>query len=701
MSTNFFERQASAKKSTLWLMVMFALATVAIVVTVTVVVAIAVTAANADNHGQAAFDSGQSSLGFAVLCGFGTLLLILGGSFFKIVALRAGGGAAVAESMGGVRIYPNTHNPAERRLLNVVEEMSIASGVPVPPVYFLANEAGINAFAAGYSPSDAVLGVTRGATEQLTREELQGVLAHEFSHILNGDMRIGIRVMGVLYGILLMGFVGQLIFRTMAYSGGSRSRNDKGSGNATLVILLIGLALVVLGFVGTFLGNLIKAAISRQRERLADASGVQFTRNPAGLAGALKRIGALEAGSQLQAPNAAQASHILFAEGVWKNMAGLWSSHPPLEERIRELDPSWDGKYPAPGSNAAIISREMATSFTAEPTMPAAGMPAAGMTAAGMTAAGLASGASAAAFSGHAQPSANFAAAERLATTNSSVDYPAEIPVHVVDHAIDHVGKLTQAHVEYAAGLRSLVPQAIVSLAREPYAARAVVLSMLLNRDTSIRASQMQSLDSLVAPDVAALVKKLSPSIDQLDAHVRLPLVDVALPALAAMSPSQYRQFIKAFQSLAAADGQLDLFEWVLSQIVIRHLRPHFEDARPAAVGRLPLSRLSAPCAVVLSAVAYAGNSDERAQKAFAAAASQLSALGLRLVSREAASLSQLRRALSAIAQATPQAQADLVDACATSISADGHATIEEVELLRGVSDLLGCPMPPLLVNQD
>ncbi len=683
MSTNFFERQASAKKSTLWLMIMFGLATAAIVVTVTVVAALATTATNVSNNGQAALVNGQASWAIAALCGLGTLLLILGGSFFKIVALRAGGGAAVAESMGGVRIYPNTHNPTERRLLNVVEEMSIASGVPVPPVYFLANETGINAFAAGYSTSDAVLGITRGSAEQLTREELQGVLAHEFSHILNGDMRIGIRVMGVLYGILLMGFVGQLIFRTMAYGGQSRSRSDKGSGNATMVIMLIGLALIVLGFVGTFLGNLIKAAISRQREHLADASGVQFTRNPAGLAGALKRIGALEAGSQLQAPNAAQASHILFAEGVWKNMAGLWSTHPPLEERIRELDPNWDGKYPAPESNAGVISREIATSFTMEPSV---------------LAAGFASGSSRAELSSRSKRS-DSSVLTGSKTTSSNAAYPSEIPVRIVDHAIDHVGNPTQAHVDYAAGLRSLLPQAIVSSARDPYAARAVVLSMLLNQEASIRASQLQSLSSLVTPDVAALVKKLLPAIDQLDARVRLPLVDVALPALAAMSPTQYQQFIQAFQTLAAADGQLDLFEWVLSQIVIRHLRPHFENARPAAGGRQSLSSLKSPCAVVLSAVAYAGNSDERAQKAFSAAASELSNLGLKLVSRQDASLTQLRRALSAIAQAAPQAQADLVDACAASISADGHATIEEVELLRGVSDLLNCPMPPLLVT--
>lgn len=669
MSTNFFEQQAVAKKSTTWLLVMFCLATLAIVVTVTVVVAVAVstTSVAVDGSGQPLYGEAQSPWTIAALAGVGTLLLILGGSFFKIVALRAGGGASVAESLGGVRLYPNTANASERRLLNVVEEMSIASGVPVPPVYFLKDEAGINAFAAGYSPSDAVLGITRGAVEQLTREELQGVLAHEFSHILNGDMRIGIRVMGVLYGILLMGFVGQLIFRTVAYSGRSRS-NGKGGNNGVMVILLIGVALIVLGFVGTFLGNLIKAAISRQRERLADASGVQFTRNPAGLAGALKRIGAAQAGSQLKAPNAAQASHILFAEGVWKNMSGLWSSHPPLAERIRALDPTWDGKYPAPNSSAGVIASEISSLGSSQ---------------------GSSKG-----FSQGSPLAAGFAA---LASPGSA---PSGIPLPVVDHAIEHVGKPTQGHVDYASGLWPLLPDAVVSAVREPYAARGVVLALLLHQDTAIRAQQLQSLSSTLALDVVRLVEQLAPAIDALDARVRLPLVDLALPALAAMSAAQYRQFIQAFRGLAAADGQLDLFEWVLSQIVIRHLQPHFEKSRPAAAGRLSLDRLSAPCSVILSAIAYAGNSDKKAQHAFATAASQLPKVKLNLVPREAAGLPQLRQALNAIAQATSPAQGALVDACAASISADGQATIEEAELLRGVSDLLGCPMPPLLVDQ-
>jgi len=640
-ATSFFARQDKARRSTLYLLVMFCLATIVIVVAVAAVVAMATSAA-ADPSGE--HDVNRTAL--PILAGVATLMLILGGSFFKVISLRAGGGAAVAESLGGVRLFPNSTDPVERRLLNVVEEMAIASGVPVPPVYFLGQEQGINAFAAGYSTSDAVLGVTRGCAEQLTREELQGVLAHEFSHILNGDMRIGIRVMGVLYGILLMGLVGQLIFRSVGYAGQFRSRNDNKSGNPAMAIIAIGLALIVLGFIGTFLGNLIKAAISRQRERLADASGVQFTRNPAGLAGALKRIGGLQVGSQLQAPNAAQASHIFFAEGVWKNMAGMWSSHPPLAERIRELDPSWDGKYPVVGSSNRIIASELAN-----PSMSA----------------------------------------------SSFVGGTNEIPVQFVDRAVEHIGNPTMAHVHYAAELRPLIPDAILSAARAPYSARAIVFTLLLNQDSSIRSQQIKSLKGLVTADLVTLVEQLMPTIDRLDPRVRLPLVDMSLPALAAMSQRQYGQFIEALETLALADGQLDLFEWVLSQIVIRHLRPHFEDSRPATVVIRPLPLLSQSCAVVLSAVAHGGNSDSEASRAFSSAKELLPELKIALQSRDQSNLPALRKALAELTQASSKDQGRLVNACATSISADGHATIEEVELLRGISDLLDCPMPPLL----
>ena len=279
--------------------------------------------------------------------------LVGGGSLFKIASL-SGGGHTVAELLGGRLLHPDTRDADERRVLNVVEEMAIASGSPVPPVYLLEKERGINAFAAGYTPDDAVIGVTRGCIQTLSRDELQGVMAHEFSHILNGDMRLNIRLMGVLFGILLIGIAGWILFRSTLYSG-MRASDDRKGGNP---LPLIGLALYVIGYVGVFFGRLIQAAVSRQREYLADASAVQFTRNPEGIAGALKKIGAIAEGSKLETPEAGEAAHMYFGDGVGGAWLSLMATHPPLADRIRRVDPSFDGDFSkvslAPPSHAQI-----------------------------------------------------------------------------------------------------------------------------------------------------------------------------------------------------------------------------------------------------------------------------------------------------------------------------------------------------------
>src|SRR6266480_2477874 len=262
-----------------------------------------------------------------LITAFGTLGIIGAGSFFKTLSL-ARGGRAVAELLDGRLVNPNSTDAHERKLLNVVEEMSIASGVPVPQVYVMDGEAGINAFAAGHSASDAAISVTRGYMKMPSRDELQGVIGHEFSHILNGDMRVNLRLMGLVFGILCLTVIGRILIRT------SGRKNP---------LPLLGLALIIIGWAGVFFGRLIQAAVSRQREVLADASAVQFTRNPSGLAGALKKIGGLTDGSRINSPHAEEASHLFFANGLGNS---FFATHPPLVERIRALDPSFDGRFP-------------------------------------------------------------------------------------------------------------------------------------------------------------------------------------------------------------------------------------------------------------------------------------------------------------------------------------------------------------------
>ncbi len=334
---DFFEHQDAARRKTRYLVFLFILATVCIVVAVDVAAGIIFGAM--DRQGETAAFTGTwiaENAGLFTATSLATLSFIGLSSAYRIASLSAGG-SKVAQSLGGTQITPDTQDPLRKRLHNVVEEIAIASGVPVPEVYVLEKEAGINAFAAGFNTSDAVVAVTRGTLENLERDELQGVIAHEYSHILNGDMRLNMRLMGVVFGILALGIVGRTVLRASRHARIS-SRNSKGGG-AVAAIMLMGLALFAIGYIGVMFGRLIKAAVSRQREYLADASAVQFTRQTDGIAGALKKIGALNHSSLIKEADTEEVGHMLFATG--SRLASMWATHPPLPERIRALDPSF------------------------------------------------------------------------------------------------------------------------------------------------------------------------------------------------------------------------------------------------------------------------------------------------------------------------------------------------------------------------
>jgi len=331
---NFFEHQQQAKRNTGLLVVLFFLAFTLIIGFVAVVTAAVFGGIAVQQNGDYQF-SWQPIAWVVLIVGGGILTAML----VKWLSLKPGG-HVVAESLGGVRIEPNSTDPLERRILNVVEEMAIAANMPVPAVYLLPNEANINAFAAGYESKDAVIGLTRGAVETFSREQLQAVVAHEFSHILNGDMRLNIRLIAALAGILLIAHVGRMFLHSARFSTSRR----RGNGNA---LPLIGLALFIIGYIGVFFGNIIKAAVSRQREYLADAAAVQFTRNPEALSGALQQIGAREYGSKIGHANADETAHLFFGQAL-SSWFTLMATHPPLDKRIKRIQPNWNGRYPKP-----------------------------------------------------------------------------------------------------------------------------------------------------------------------------------------------------------------------------------------------------------------------------------------------------------------------------------------------------------------
>ena len=271
---NFFEHQDRARKQSRRLIFVFMLAVLAIVAAINLILLLVM--------GVTGYEVGEQTLSPVELVKANAHLLAGGAiacvaviglaSLFKTASLRSGGGQ-VARQLGGTLVESDTRDAKRRRLRNVVEEIALASGVPVPEIYVLEQESGINAFAAGFTPSDAAVAVTRGALEKLDRNELQGVIAHEFSHILNGDMRINIRLMGALFGILLLAIIGRRVLIHSHFAGRSRDKNGA-------AVLLIAFGLMAVGYIGLFFGRWIKAAVSRQREYLADASAVQFTRDP-------------------------------------------------------------------------------------------------------------------------------------------------------------------------------------------------------------------------------------------------------------------------------------------------------------------------------------------------------------------------------------------------------------------------------------
>ncbi|MEI7461339.1 MAG: M48 family metallopeptidase, partial [Pirellula sp.] len=350
---DFFDHQERARRNTVLLTIYFVIAIILIIACVYFAVLGILAFSTAGTEQPIPFDGWHPELLGSVVVVVG--IIIATGSLFKIWAL-GGHGETVAIALGGVKVPANTTALEERILLNVVEEMALASGTPVPPVYILENESGINAFAAGTSPQNAVIGITRGAITTLRRDELQGVIAHEFSHILNGDMKLNLRLMGLLNGILLIALIGYFFIRSLnmvSMRGSSRNDDNKGAAGMVAALLLLGSALIAIGYIGVFFANMIKSAVSRQREFLADASAVQFTRNPNGISDALKRIGGWKQHARLTSARASESSHMFFGEGV---ASFFFATHPPLPVRIKRIEPNFQGIFPTTGPVTHSVS---------------------------------------------------------------------------------------------------------------------------------------------------------------------------------------------------------------------------------------------------------------------------------------------------------------------------------------------------------
>lgn len=624
---DFFAAQQYARRNTVKLVVLFALAIVIVLVFTDLILyytLLLVTSSPGTVSEPSTWD--MPSLFQINLV---VIALILGGTAYKISAL-SGGGDAVAHMLDGEPIFSDDPDPDRKRLLNVVDEMAIAAGIPAPQVYVLPEDS-INAFAAGLEPSDTVIAVTRGALEKLNRDQLQGVVAHEFSHILSGDMRLNVRLAGVLHGIMLLGLIGRAL---------CASREEDRLDRRDIPAIPVGVGLIVVGYAGYFCGRLIKTAICRQREYLADAAAVQFTRNPEGIGGALLQIGASALGGRMRHRKSEQMSHAFFCEGQKPGLlARALATHPPLARRIHRILPSWDGVFPKPvGATSRLV------------TIPEKNKP--------QTPEGL--GALVAGFVG---------AGDTLST----------------------------APLANARRLRQHLPEVLRRASRDPFAARALLFFLILDDRAEIREQQLAHLKNAADRGVHAELRRLMDHGVQAAVEQKIPLAELALPRLRTLSAEQAQLFYNNLQVLIRADQRVSLFEWCLAKMVLQYVAGMLPGHRaPKRRSHEPAVAADAS-ALLFSAFAHlAANREYSAEALFTAACGEAGLEGQELRAQAALDLAAIDRAVDQAAALPLGEQERLLRGCIRCLENGNAISQKQWELLRGLCAALAVPMPPM-----
>jgi Zn-dependent protease with chaperone function len=642
---NFFTAQDQARRMSRNLVLAYLFATAFIVLGVTAVVGFALYSVTDTSYGVGLADGLAQHAPILIATALGTTLLILGATAYKTAAL-SGGGGKVARDLGGVLVTPDSQDPLHRRLRNVVEEMSIASGTPVPEIYVLEQESGINAFAAGYEPGDAAIAVTQGALQLLDREELQGVVAHEFSHILNGDMRLNIRLMGVLFGIMVLTMIGRTILRGARYGAFVSNRRNK----AAPAILVIGFGLAIVGGIGILFARIIKASVSRQREFLADASAVQFTRQTRGIANALKKIGGYSGYSYLQAADPEEVSHMLFGSGA--SLSGLFATHPPLTERIQALEPGFSPEdYP-------VVDAQSQPAQTAADTPRHAG----------------------------------FAASEPAPAAD------------LTQSITDRVGQIGDAELAYAIELRDSLPDDLYTAAHSAELAYLLVIALLLDRSERQLDQQLALLEQQLGRARTRQIRQYFEALAHALAQHRLPLLELSFPALRRRPKSELEFLAELAGRLIEMDGSIDVYEYCFYRILVVNLH---QAGQPAAArprrraARGPVRQAAVDLLRILAG--YGHETDDSRRRAFAAGASVFGEWGEAFSYDSAASysLEELDQSLDMLLALNGEGQQMLLQAVTEVVMYDHQLSVVEGELIRAICATLGCPLPPVLVDRQ
>ncbi|MDI1276948.1 M48 family metallopeptidase [Methylobacter sp.] len=651
---NFFQSQDDARRKTRSLILMFMLAVIAIVAAVNLVITALIINVG-DEAGAATlpdFNWIMNNLPLVASISLATIGFISLSSLYKIASLSSGGGK-VARSLGGTLITAESKDPLRRRLYNVVEEMAIASGIPMPEVYVLEQESAINAFAAGFTTGDAAVTVTRGTLETLTRDELQGVIGHEFSHILNGDMRLNTRLMGFLFGILVIGLIGRAVLNSARY-GNIRSDNSRRDGAAA--IYLAGLGLFLIGYIGVFFGQLIKAAVSRQREFLADASAVQFTRQTQGIAGALKKIAAAQQGSELQRVDTEEVSHMLFATGA--SFSSLLATHPPLIQRIKALEPNFEE------SEIDRLAEQML----------------------GQTQNG----------------------SEAIEGSSSTAGFAPQHFVVTPATVTETVGMPDEGHIQLASTLRQSIPANLYRAAHSGTDALPLVLALLLDANEAVRRIQLDLIAEQLGGTTVMAAETLQSEIQKSGPEFRLPLLQIAFPLIKNRPLEQLERIADLVQRLIEVDGVVDTFEFALSHVLKTHLN---DAAHPQhRHGNLRLTQLPEAVGVLFSVMAKQGHTEVDAayQKGMECLGRHEQRIKMLIDTKQWPDYEPSQDWVSATDAALNQLDGlqvldkqALVSALVLTLSHDGKVSPHEAELLRAICATLHCPLPPFVFDAN
>ena len=662
---NFFQEQERARQHTLVLVVIFVVA----ILTLIVMTVLFITGLDVYfDHVPVAvflsspFDYVQAK--YFYLTSIAVLGVVISGSLYKYAQL-SGGGKIVAIALGGQQVNRNRANRQEQKLLNVVEEMAIASGISTPTVYLLRGDE-INAFAAGLTFDDAVIGVTQGCIDKLDRDELQGVIAHEFSHIFNGDMRLNLQLTATLHGILLIGIIGEFIFRSSGSKGSRSSSGRNKGGGGVPYFLVLGAGLMVLGYVGTFFGSLIKANVSRRREYLADATAVQYTRYPRGISGALKKIAYFS--SKLHSPAAEVYSHLYFAEGVSSLFSNLTATHPPLKKRIKKVEPSWNGKFPDYSRSRNIKDRKHAKEKLDK-------------------------------------EAARKARAEKvnMAVAGRELDQDSDVKSRrrskkerfvqgAIAAAMMQVGTMHEDTIEEVQKEISELDKRILDRLNEPLGAQAVLLSLLYDgayKDELYGVVQEENPYLLL--EFASFMREGHTGLQKQSALI----IALAMNALKSLSIEQYQHFKKIVEAFVVVDNRVTLFEWSLQYIIQRPLELHLGVREVPKRTGTHIGAVKKEVETLYSMLVQAQYEDEVvAKEAFDKTKKAIQAGALQYIPKDQIDHALFLQAVTAIERTKPVISERIFEGVLHCIKLDGKVSDTENAFIHAIAQLMQVPLP-------